>query len=116
MKIRVAATAGDPARGLCAICTKKRRPYWGVLLQGNCVGFTDGDLYRFGFSLAVKSIVADKSTDAQFLPCLAVSVLKSQGVILGKREEPVILKSAILWHGKLTGFLIIAGMLGGSAV
>lgn len=87
-----------------------------ALHQRDCIGFANGNCYHVGLFLTEKPVVPDKSPNSHILPSCPVCVLISQSIILGKRTPPVINKTGIFRHGKLTGFLVISCMLCGSAL
>lgn len=87
-----------------------------VLHQRDSIGFANGNCYHVGLFLTEKPVVPDKSPNSHILPSCPVCVLISQSIILGKRTPPVINKTGIFRHGKLTGFLVISCMLCGSAL
>lgn len=87
-----------------------------VLHQRDSIGFANGNCYHVGLFLTEKSIISDKPPNSHILPSCPVCVLISQSIILGKRTPPVINKTGIFRHGKLTGFLVISCMLCGSAL
>lgn len=87
-----------------------------ALHQRDSIGFANGNCYHVGFFLTEKSVVPDETPNSHILPSCPVCVLISQSIILGKRTPPIIDKTGIFRHGKLTGFLVIPCMLCGSTL
>lgn len=111
-KIRRVATANAPPRAF--VQNDEKIPL--ALCQRDSIGFANGNCYHVGLFLTEKSVVPDKSPNSHILPSCPVCVLISQSIILGKRTPPIIDKTGIFRHGKLTGFLVIPCMLCGSAL
>ena len=63
-----------------------------------------------------KAVISDKMTNAHVLPHLAVSVLVTNGIILGQGQSPKVLERAVLGHGVGFGSLIIAVVFALSAL
>lgn len=111
-KIRRVATANAPPRAF--VQNDEKNP--AGLHQRDSIGFANGNCYHVGLFLTKKSVVPDETPNSHILPSCPVCVLISQSIILGKRTPPIIDKTGIFRHGKLTGFLVIPCMFCGSAL
>lgn len=87
-----------------------------ALHQRDSISFANGNCYHVGLFLTEKPVISDKPSNSHILPSCPVCVLISQSIILRKRTPPVINKTGIFRHGKLTGFPVISCMLCGSAL
>ena len=91
-------------------CTKNR-----PLCEGDLVGFTNFDGDKIWQVAQNKAVISNKFTNTHFLPQLAVSVLITQSIILGKLDIPNVMEFFIGWHGVVWGFAVVACMLLASA-
>lgn len=83
------------------------RPHW---LQVDGVGFADGDLYLVRLLRADKAVIPHELAHPIFLPCSAVPVLITEGIVLGEGSVPVVGKFCVPRKGVLLCPPIIPGV------
>src|SRR5699024_9282312 len=77
-------------------------------LEGDCISFTNGDLYRNRLFFTQKSVISDKLPNTHILPGCPVFVFIAYSIIAAQRQKPIIDETVGERHLVILGTSIIS--------